>query len=119
MPAQKRVKKEVNQFRIVGVISSAAELTAAIRMSAPPDLFEVRLDCVGSNTDLEARVRKLSAPVIITARHPAEGGMNNLTEQERRELFMRFLPLARYVDVELRSVRTLRTVLERAQRTGV
>ena len=45
----------------------------------------------------------LPAPLIITARHPREGGANNLSIKQRRELLSRILSRARYVDVELRS----------------
>jgi 3-dehydroquinate dehydratase I len=101
---------------LVGVITTPAELD----LSSSPDLFELRLDhFAGWESELEKKMSILSAPLIITARHPAEGGANNLSSQQRRELLLRFLPRARYVDLELRSVRALRSVLEFARRKKI
>jgi 3-dehydroquinate dehydratase-1 len=119
MPAHKRVKGPDRELRVVGVITSASELRVAARVFPRPDLLELRLDCLLNVRDLEQKARKLRAPLIITARHPAEGGKHHLSSDARRDLLLRFLPLGRYVDVELRSVRACRSVLERAQCMGV
>src|ERR1700681_721154 len=90
--------------QIVGVIASRADLLRAARMANPPDLFELRLDHLLNHLDLlENELSRLSSPFIITARHPREGGANNLSVNQRRELLSRFLHHARYIDVELRS----------------
>jgi len=76
-------------------------------MKTPPDVFELRLDhLIGLLDELEKKVSILRTPLLITARHPSEGGANRLSSQRRRELLLRFLPYARYVDVELRSVKS-------------
>src|SRR5437867_4829923 len=104
----------------VGVIMSRDDLRFAIRMRNPPDLFELRLDhLVGIVNELENKLSLLPAPLIITARHPREGGANNLSIRQRRELLSRFLPWARYVDVELRSANALRSLLGVARRKNV
>lgn len=105
---------------VVGVIASWADLEFALQLRKPPDLLELRLDYFWDITDdLENRLSMLAAPLIITARHPREGGANNLSIQKRRDLLLRFLPRARYVDVELRSVNALRLLLARARRKNV
>src|SRR4029450_13485322 len=43
----------------------------------------------------------------------------NLSDTQRRELLIRFLPAARFVDIELHSARALRSVLELARRQDV
>lgn len=89
-------------------------------MRKPSDLFELRLDhLVGILDELESRLSSLRTPLIITARDPREGGANNLSIRRRRELLARFLPLAAYVDVELRSAKALRSLLELARRRNV
>src|SRR5262249_50693182 len=94
--------------RVVGVIASHADLGRALGMRKPPDLFELRLDHLAGIVDeLENKVPKLRAPLIITTRHPQEGGANNLSLRQRRDLLTRFLPEAEYVDVELRSASAL------------
>jgi 3-dehydroquinate dehydratase-1 len=58
-------------------------------------------------------------PIIITARDPREGGANNLSLQQRLNLLLRFLPYAKYVDVELRSARVFKSLLARARKQNV
>jgi len=99
---------------------SLADLDSAIRMRKPPDLFELRLDQLARDIDeVEKKLSKLRAPLIMTARHPREGGANQLSTQQRRDLLSRFLPRARYIDVELRSVNALRSLLQAARRKNV
>jgi 3-dehydroquinate dehydratase-1 len=119
MPAPRRVKTALDRPNLVGVITTEEELRSARRMTSPPDFFELRLDWLAKVKALEKKARALPAPLIITARHPGEGGREKLTDSERCNLLLRFLPLARLVDIELRSVRTCRKVLERARRNGV
>jgi 3-dehydroquinate dehydratase I len=119
MPAPKPVKTAARPPQLVAVIMNAADLRLAARISTPPDLFELRLDSLVAEKVLEKALPALPAPLIITARHPAEGGMNHLSTAIRRDLLLKFLPLARYVDIELRSVRAHRKVIERARRLGV
>jgi 3-dehydroquinate dehydratase-1 len=106
--------------RIVGVIFSRSDFQRALRMRNPPDLFELRLDrlseCIAEIADDVAR---LPAPLIITARHPREGGSGNLSARRRRALLLEFRSRARYVDLELRSVDSLRPVLQSAAAASV
>ena len=118
---------------VVGVIASGADLDCALRMRKPPDLFELRLDRLAGIveqhrrfsrarepcSELENKLPRLRAPLIITARHAQEGGANNLSVRQRRDLLTRFLRHARYVDVELRSASALRSVLISAKQKKV
>ncbi len=101
--------------RIVGVIASHADLERARRIRRPPDLFELRLDCLADEADQLQNGLKLRAPLIITARHPREGGTGNLSIQQRRDLLTRFLDHADYLDVELRSASALQRLLAIAE----
>jgi 3-dehydroquinate dehydratase-1 len=102
------------------VIGSPADLNLGARLERPPDLFELRLDwLVGALDQVERKISRLPAPIVITARHPLEGGTNKLSARRRRELLFRFLSHARYVDVELRSVPVFLPLLEQAQRQKV
>jgi 3-dehydroquinate dehydratase len=97
-------RDKIPSCALVGVIASTDELRFATRMRAPPDLFELRLDHL-PNLD-ESQLSRLRRPLIITARHPAEGGRRC----NRKNLFRKFLPYAKFVDIELRSMRELREV---------
>ena len=106
--------------RVVGVITSPAEFDFAIRMNEPPDLFELRLDRLVRVIDrLENKISKLRAPLVITARHPMEGGANRLSQLQRHNLLARFLSRARYIDVELRSAPLFVSLLQLARRRNV
>ncbi len=104
----------------MAVVASVAAFRRALGLRAPPDFFELRLDALGPILpELEPNIGKLPAPLIITARHPAEGGLHNLSAAERRQLLLRFLPQANFIDIELRSTRELRAVLQQAKDRGV
>ena len=106
--------------RVVGVIMAGADLDFAIRMRKPPDFFELRLDRLVRIVDeLENKLPNLRAPLIITARHPQEGGANKLPIRQRRNLLSRFLHCASYVDVELRSAPAFGALLKLARRKNV
>ena len=107
--------------RIVGVIASRVDLDRAVRMHRPPNLFELRLDRLPAAAvdRLENMLPKLGAPLIITARHPQEGGAGKLSLRKRRALLTRFLTCADYVDVELRSAIAMRSLLALAGKKKV
>jgi len=106
--------------RLVGVVATRAALVRATRLQKPPDLFELRLDSLYRFLDdIESAIPKLRAPLIFTARHPTEGGRNGLGAATRRTLLLRFLDRAAFIDLELRSLGQMRTVLEQARRDNV
>jgi 3-dehydroquinate dehydratase I len=106
--------------QIVGVIFSRADFRRATRMRNPPDLFELRLDAlVGSIESVRKEIHRLPAPCIITARHPKEGGANQLSPRRRREMLSAFLPHAAWVDIELRSAGALALVLRTARAKNI
>jgi 3-dehydroquinate dehydratase-1 len=106
--------------KIVGVIFCRADFQRALRMRNPPDLFELRLDFLaGHLSAIENGITRLPAPLILTARHPREGGANDLPSRERQNLLLRFMAQARYMDIELRSARALAGVVEQAVERGI
>jgi 3-dehydroquinate dehydratase I len=125
--------KDGRRPRVVGVIISQTDLDLAIRMRERPDLFELRLDhlvrppsvapatCGATDIvdELEEKVSRLRAPLIVTARHPQEGGANKLNLRQRRDLLSRFLPHARYIDIELRSAAALHSLYKLARKKNV
>ena len=120
MRAPGSVKEHAVTPKSVVVIPSLRDLTIATRLRRLPDLFELRLDGLCADLcELEDSVARLRAPLIITARDPREGGLQNLPLSRRRELLFRFLPHAAIVDVELRSAERLAAVLDAARKRGV
>lgn len=84
------------------------------------DLVEIRVDAL---LDHLPSVKKLlpviGVPILLTVRHPAEGGMGNLPVTRRRELIRRFLGNAAVLDVELRSAQAMREVIDDARARGI
>ena len=118
---------------VVGTVYSGASLAAAGGLSqatvghgltkslAGPDFLELRVDHFARRP---ARLDPLAArpprPLLVTVRHPAEGGAAaGLDAPARRLLYERFLPVAAWVDVEVRSLRTLAATVAGAKASGV
>jgi len=104
----------------VAVIASRADLQAAIGIRQLPHLFELRLDSLSTIKDRDQkRISRLGAPLIITARDPREGGVGNLSIETRCALLLRFLPHAKYIDIELLVAREFKSLLAQAQKRKV
>jgi 3-dehydroquinate dehydratase-1 len=102
--------------QIVGVIFSRADLRRAVRMRKPPDLFELRLDgLTGCMHEVKSAVARLGPSLIITARHPREGGAHRLSAPQRHALLLEFLACAQFVDIELRSADLFLPILRAAR----
>src|SRR5947208_14102597 len=99
MTAHHRTK--IPDCALVGVIASIDELRRATRMRAPPDLFELRLEHLPNLRD--SQLLKLRRPLIITARHPAEGGKKLRTG--RCDLLLKLVIQAKFVANEVRYLR--------------
>jgi 3-dehydroquinate dehydratase-1 len=106
---------------VVGTIHSPAALDSARRLKGGEvDFLEVRVDhFVDDLSGLLAAIKKLPAPLIITVRHPQEGGAASLSCSRRADLYREFLPFAALIDVELRSAGALSSVLQGAKKAGV
>src|SRR4051812_14614910 len=102
---------------VVGTIHSPGSLRRALKLRAGQvDVLELRVDHFADAPDeLYRAAEDLSAPLIVTVRHPREGGAGELNAQRRGDLYWQFLPLAKYVDVELRSLRSFDFVLHTAR----
>src|SRR5262245_15788827 len=97
---------------LVAVISSPKALALATRLRHLPDLFELRLDALRhSLAEISHALPKLRAPLLFTARHPAEGGVGQLHLAKRRALLQQFLKEAAIIDLELRSIGQMKELI--------
>ncbi len=108
---------------VVGTIHSQGAAQAALEIApGAVDFLELRVDAFTTTPEqlskLETVATHLTHPLIVTVRHPEEGGANALGPSERRKLFERFLPFATLIDLELRSLEILPEILEAAQARG-
>lgn len=106
---------------VVGTIHSPGALKCALKLKAGQvDLLELRVDAFANEPEVLAKAApKLQAPLLLTVRHPAEGGMAPYSLQRRRELIRQFLPLVRWVDFELRSLVPLREEIAQSKERGL
>jgi len=112
----------LSQPGVVGTVHSAASLEAALRIRRPEcDWLELRVDhFLPDLRELRRAAPKLRVPLIITVRHPSEGGAaKGITSRERRELYLDFLDVAAAVDIELRQARAMSPVIAKAKAAAV
>jgi len=108
-------------LRVVATAHTLSGLRCAQELGAQDcGYVEVRLDALVQGGELKAEeIRRVRPPVLLTVRHPAEGGVGDLALLRRRAWLEEFLPLARAVDVELRSIRSMAGILEAATKRRV
>lgn len=84
------------------------------------DLLELRLDTLNlPSSELRPLAAKLPLPLLLTARHPEEGGDHHLSAEQRLQLLSENLDLATLVDVELRSAAELHPLIQQAQQRAI
>jgi 3-dehydroquinate dehydratase-1 len=107
--------------QVVAAVHSVGALRQAEKIRpGEVDFLEVRADNFALDCAPVLKVLpRLQVPLIVTVRHPAEGGAHRLTFSQRRALFAEFLPFAALIDIELRSWEKLTGTIEAARRAGV
>src|SRR5882757_408174 len=107
--------------QVVGAVHSAGALRRALRIQpGEVDFLEIRVDSFAPDpAPLLRALPSLRVPLLITVRHPAEGGTHRLSLPRRRALFAEFLPFAQLIDIELRSVKALAPTMADARSRGV
>ena len=94
--------------------------TAAKLPAGAVDLLEIRVDAFTEQKALLLEtLPRLKFPLIVTVRHPSEGGACAMSPSKRIELLETFLPHAALIDVELRSLAALDSVIRRARAEDV
>ena len=108
---------------VVGAVSSSSTLEGISQVTLPPDecdILELRLDMIDLPLDEIVRhASHLPFPILITARHPDEGGQGALDTAARSRLLEALLPHATLMDVELRSATEMLPLIRKAQAQGV
>jgi 3-dehydroquinate dehydratase-1 len=105
---------------VVGAISDPSVLLATV-FPEECDLIELRLDALGTGEDVLSFCKRHAGglPILLTARHPDEGGLNALTVGARSAALMALLEWAAAIDLELRSLGELDMVWAEAGARGV
>jgi len=114
-----------HQPLVVGVLPGTAALGEFISLGGAEqrdecDLVELRLDLLGLAPEaLLEEVEGLETPLLVTARHPAEGGMGPLDAAGRVAMLEPFLGRAALMDIELQSLAEMQGLVTRARAAGV
>jgi 3-dehydroquinate dehydratase-1 len=107
---------------VIGSVTTPGGLRVLARAKLPADAVEVRVDALLKRgvtaNKIEEALRARKHPVLLTLRIPAEGGHRPWKLAERRALYLRLLPHAEAIDVELATARALQPVLDEARRAG-
>ncbi|MHA3773586.1 type I 3-dehydroquinate dehydratase [Verrucomicrobiota bacterium sgz303538] len=121
MSASKKTSTLPQNPQIVGTIHSPGSLKRALSLKeGQVDLLEIRVDHFAEDPKkLLKAAERLAFPLIVTVRRPDEGGANGLSLVRRRELYTEFLPMATFIDIELRSVDKLAEIASEARGQGV
>lgn len=107
---------------VVGTVHSprGLETAAGLRPSDGLGFVEVRADVFAGGTgELAEAMSAIRLPVLLTVRHPTEGGEGRLTVARRRALFEALLGPADAVDLELRSLPVMEGVLREVRKRGL
>lgn len=103
--------------QVVATVHTSAGLRLAKSLGPEDvDFLELRLDALSGDIGaVDRAIPQFRLPILLTVRHPDEGGVGKLSSGQRSELFARFMDHASLVDVELRSVRSMRPVIASAK----
>ena len=105
----------------VGVISQPEMLTSLPeKIYLQCDAGELRLDLLGLPADsVRAGAQAIPVPVLLTARHPAEGGQGPEDAAGRMTMIEPLLDLASLIDIELRSIGEMKPLIDKARARGI
>lgn len=109
----------------VGVIPDPATLQLwsglnPAQREASCDLIELRLDTLKTPASgIREALAGNTTPILLTARHPAEGGQGTVEAAGRMAMLEPLLDLAALMDIELRSAMDMRPLVQKAQGMGV
>jgi len=104
---------------VVGTVTTPGGLRALGKKQLPCHAVEVRVDALLAKKmaaeEIESTLKSRQHPVLLTLRIPPEGGHRPWKVAERRELFLRLLPHADAIDVELATAKAMASVLVQAK----
>lgn len=84
------------------------------------DIVEFRADGFFSDsTELVSSLANCPCPALLTVRSPEEGGLNNLTKNQRKDLLLLLLPHADLLDLEIASLADFPEILKLAQQQAI
>ena len=84
------------------------------------NVIEIRIDLLMSVPDLNQKISKINAPILLTCRHPDEGGPEEFRDSIKRQSVI--TPLIQYasaLDIEIDQAEHMKSILELAKSEGL
>ncbi|MCP4846912.1 MAG: type I 3-dehydroquinate dehydratase [Verrucomicrobiaceae bacterium] len=112
----------LNKANIVVPVTNSAELKQIARHSNPTawDLVEIRVDRIPDIHQLIPEISSVVAPIILTCRHPDEGGFNDMHSPEQRQSILApLIPHAAAIDIEIASAEEMHEMVHVAREASL
>lgn len=109
-----------NASQVVGTVTTREVWNDLERHAPECDLFEWRVDALQEFLVLREMLSRTSPlPVLVTVRCPEEGGIGNLSLEERRLWYRELLPVASFIDIEIAYLEPLADIVEQARSQNI
>ncbi len=80
------------------------------------DVVEIRIDLLMSVPDLKQKISKINAPILLTCRHPDEGGTEEFRDPiKRQSVITPLIPYASALDIEINHAENMKSILTLAK----
>ena len=84
------------------------------------DVVEIRLDQLIQENELKTKISSITKPLLLTCRHPKEGGDNNISEPLKRvSIIEPLLSHASAVDIEISTANEMKNLITEAKSKNI
>lgn len=84
------------------------------------DVVEIRLDQLIQENELKTKISSITKPLLLTCRHPKEGGDNNISEPLKRvSIIEPLLSHASAIDIEISTATEMKNLLTEAKSKNI
>lgn len=107
---------------IVVPVTNADTLSkvSAPRDQQPWDIVEIRADRIAGISNLSSEISLIPSPVLLTCRHPDEGGSNEFRDPKKRHaLLAPLIPYATGIDIEIAYAAQMLQTIKLARASGL
>ena len=112
----------LNKANIVVSITDSQELEEICNTEKRPsfDIVEIRLDQLIGERSIENTLSKISHPLLLTCRHPDEGGQNQIHDPVKRQSILEpLLSYASAIDIELAEADSMHEIISKAKNENI
>ena len=84
------------------------------------DVVEIRLDQLIQENELKTKISSITKPLLLTCRHPKEGGDNNISEPLKRvSIIEPLLSHASAIDIEISTANEMKNLITEAKSKNI